>query len=83
MAILLADTSIDLLLSDIGLPGLNGRQLADQARLARPKLKVLLMTGYAESAAMTEDIAEAGMELITKPFDLGDLLTRVRALVAK
>ncbi|RJF76093.1 PAS domain-containing hybrid sensor histidine kinase/response regulator [Rhodopseudomonas palustris] len=83
LAILLADTSIDLLLSDIGLPGLNGRQLADQARLARPKLKVLLMTGYAESAAMTEDIAEAGMELITKPFDLGDLLTRVRALVAK
>ncbi|MFC0240208.1 PAS domain S-box protein [Rhodopseudomonas telluris] len=75
--------TIDLLLSDIGLPGLNGRQLADQARMVRPDLKVLLMTGYAESAAMTEGIVEAGMELITKPFDLGDLVARVRALIAK
>ncbi|MCG6206626.1 PAS domain S-box protein [Rhodopseudomonas sp. HC1] len=73
---------IDLLLSDIGLPGLNGRQLADQARVLRPGLKVLLMTGYAESAAMTEDIAQAGMELMTKPFDLGDMLARVRAMLA-
>jgi hypothetical protein len=83
LAILQSDQPIDLLLSDIGLPGLNGRQLADQAKVGRPALKVLLMTGYAESAAMTDGILDAGMELITKPFDHGDLLARVRMIVSK
>lgn len=46
-----ANADIDLLISDVGLPGLNGRQLADAARATHPGLKVLLMTGYAESAA--------------------------------
>ncbi|MBI5127971.1 MAG: PAS domain-containing protein [Rhodopseudomonas palustris] len=82
LAIVQGDERIDLLLSDIGLPGLNGRELADRARLARPDIKVLLMTGYAESAAMTEGIREAGIELMTKPFDHGDLLRRIRAMVA-
>ncbi|ABD05423.1 PAS/PAC sensor hybrid histidine kinase [Rhodopseudomonas palustris HaA2] len=82
LAMLQGDEPIDLLLSDIGLPGLNGRQLADYARLHRPDIGVLLMTGYAESAAMTDGIREAGIELITKPFDHGDLMTRVRAMVA-
>jgi PAS domain S-box-containing protein len=82
LAILQTGGPVDLLLSDIGLPGLNGRQLADRARLVRPDLPVLLMTGYAESATMTEGIAEVGMELITKPFDLGDLAARIRGMLA-
>ena len=60
------DESVDLLITDIGLPGLNGRQLADAARVQRPGLPVLFMTGYAENAeadkwthAGTPNIAEA------------------------
>ena len=73
---------IDLLVTDVGLPGMNGRQFADQARESRPELKVLFMTGYAESAAVANGILPAGMELITKPFDLDDLVQRVRELLA-
>ncbi|WZB75664.1 response regulator [Achromobacter insuavis] len=58
---------IDLLVTDVGLPGLNGRQLADAARVVHPGLKVLLMTGYAESAARGSGFLDRGMELIVKP----------------
>jgi len=50
LKLLQSDMRIDLLVTDVGLPGLNGRQLADHARGARPDLKVLFMTGYAENA---------------------------------
>src|SRR5258707_13130462 len=59
---------IDLLVTDVGLPGINGRQLADQARETRPGLKILFITGYAESVAMSDGFLEEGMEMITKPF---------------
>jgi PAS domain S-box-containing protein len=71
---------IDLLLTDIGLPGLNGRQVADIARETRPDLKVLFMTGYAEAAAMSEGFLEPGMGLITKPFAIEGLQERIREL---
>ena len=51
LRILQSPQRIDLLITDIGLPGLNGRQVADAARVTRPDLKVLFMTGYAENAA--------------------------------
>jgi len=73
---------IDLLVTDVGLPGMNGRQLADQARETRPGLKVLFITGYAESVAMADGFLQPGMEMITKPFDLGNLSRRVRAMVS-
>ncbi|KIZ45571.1 MULTISPECIES: hybrid sensor histidine kinase/response regulator [Rhodopseudomonas] len=73
---------IDLLLTDIGLPGINGRQLADQALELRPALKVLFMTGYAESAAIAKGFLQPGMDMITKPFDLEELARRVRDMVA-
>jgi hypothetical protein len=73
---------IDLLVTDVGLPGMNGRQLADQAREMRPGLKVLFITGYAESVAMADGFLQPGMEMITKPFDLGNLSRRVRAMVS-
>ena len=60
---------VDLLVSDIGLPGLNGRQLADAARVNRPRLKVLFVTGYAEVAA-ANSFLESGMEIVTKPFTM-------------
>jgi PAS domain S-box-containing protein len=82
LSILQSRQSIDLLVTDIGLPGLNGRQIADAARLVRPELKILFMTGYAETAAMTEGTLEPGMEMITKPFVIDALSDRIRRLIA-
>ena len=73
---------IDLLITDVGLPGINGRQLADQAREIRPGLKVLFITGYAGSAATSHGFLQPGMEMITKPFDLDHLAQRIRTMVS-
>ncbi|THD70327.1 MAG: PAS domain S-box protein [Bradyrhizobium sp.] len=73
---------VDLLVTDVGLPGMNGRQLADQARETRPNLKILFITGYAESAAIADGFLQPGMEMITKPFDLDNLSQRIRAMVS-
>ncbi len=82
LRILESDAHIDLLVTDVGLPGLNGRQLADAARLARPGLKVLFITGYAHHAALGLGTAlEPGMELITKPFPLAELANRVQTML--
>jgi CheY-like chemotaxis protein len=82
LRILQLDEPVDLLLTDIGLPGMNGRQLADQARKLRPDLKILFMTGYAENAANAEGFLRPGMDMITKPFDLGHLSRRVRDIIS-
>jgi len=73
---------IDLLVTDVGLPGMNGRQLADQARETRPDLKILFITGYAENVAIAKGFLQPGMEMITKPFDLDNLSRRVREMVS-
>jgi PAS domain S-box-containing protein len=72
---------IDLLVTDVGLPGLNGRQLADAARQGRPELKVLFMTGYAENAAVSRGFLDKGMALITKPFPVQTLAARVQMMI--
>ncbi|WP_235580386.1 ATP-binding protein [Rhizobacter sp. Root404] len=81
LAILMGPRKIDLLVTDIGLPGLNGRQVADAARVHRPELKVLLMTGYAENALAVANMLDAGMALITKPFAIEDLTERLREMM--
>jgi CheY-like chemotaxis protein len=81
LEILMGAGQIDLLVTDIGLPGLNGRQVADAARLRRPGLKVLLMTGYAENATLAKGVLEAGMEMMTKPFAIDDLIDRVTQMM--
>ena len=73
---------IDLLVTDVGLPGLTGRQLADQARESRPDLKILFITGYAESVAISDGFLQPGMEMITKPFDLDNLSRRIRSMIS-
>ncbi len=74
---------IDLLLTDVGLPGgMNGRQLADAAREQRPDLKVLFLTGYAESAAVGNGRMEQGTEVMTKPFDLDKLVAKVEGMIS-
>jgi hypothetical protein len=82
LKLLRGEQRIDLLVTDVGLPGMNGRQLADQAREMRAGLKVLFITGYAENVAMADGFLQPGMEMITKPFDLGNLSRRVRAMVS-
>jgi PAS domain S-box-containing protein len=82
LKILRSAAQIDLLVTDVGLPGMNGRQVADQAREARPGLKILFVTGYAESVAMSDGFLQAGMEMITKPFDLDNLSQRIRAMIS-
>lgn len=72
----------DLLLSDIGLPGgLNGRQLAERCREHHPCLKVLFITGYDESAALSDGQLLQGTQVLTKPFELAVLAERIRTLL--
>jgi PAS domain S-box-containing protein len=81
LAVVQSNRTIDLLVTDIGLPGLNGRQLADAARALRPGLKVLFMTGYAENAALASGFLEPGMAMITKPFAMEALAGRIREII--
>jgi PAS domain S-box-containing protein len=82
LQILDSDARVDLLVTDVGLPGgLNGRQVADAARLRRPDLKVLFITGYADTAVVGNGRLDPGMEVMTKPFEIGALANKVRALL--
>ena len=82
LAILRGATAIDLLVSDIGLPGMDGRQLADAARALRPQLRVLLMSGYASAAVSAGGFLGPGMALVTKPFTIDILATRIGQMMA-
>jgi PAS domain S-box-containing protein len=82
LKILSSDQRIDLLITDVGLPGMNGRQVADHAREIRPELKILFITGYAESVAISDGFLQPGMELITKPFDLDHLAWRIQGMIS-
>lgn len=72
---------IDLLVTDVGLPGFDGRQLADRARFVRPDLKVLFMTGYAENAMFGGSRLDRGMQMITKPFPVETLAARIQEMI--
>jgi PAS domain S-box-containing protein len=81
LALLEKSPRVDLLVTDIGLPGLNGRQVAEAARERTPDLKVLFMTGYAENAAVANGFLAPGMSMITKPFGMESLATRIRSII--
>ncbi len=82
LKILASDARIDLLITDVGLPGgMNGRQVADAGRVARPGLKVLFITGYAENAVLSHGHLEPGMHVLTKPFSMDALARRIKDLV--
>ncbi|MBE7219786.1 MAG: response regulator, partial [Caulobacteraceae bacterium] len=82
LKVLRSDARVDLLVTDVGLPGgMNGRQLADAARVSRPDLKVLFITGYAENAAVGNGHLAPGMHVMTKPFALEALASRMRELI--
>ena len=82
LKILESDIRIDLLISDIKMPGLNGYQLAEAGLALRPGLKVLLMTGYAQEP-IPEKIKRAGARVIYKPFDFDMLSSLAQELLAE
>jgi PAS domain S-box-containing protein len=82
LRILQSDARIDLLVTDVGLPGgMNGRQVADGGRFLRPGLKVLFITGYAENAVIRDGHLDPGMQVLTKPFAMEDLASRIKELI--
>ncbi|HEX2940478.1 MAG TPA: ATP-binding protein [Rhodopila sp.] len=82
LAILRSDAKVDLLISDVGLPGnMNGRQMVDAARLVRPGLRILFITGYAEQAVLDTGRLEPGMHIMTKPFALDVLADRIKNIL--
>ncbi len=82
LKILETNIPVDLLVTDVGLPGgMNGRQLADAALVTRPNLKVLFVTGYAESAALRGHHLKPGVHVLTKPFSLETLGERVTEII--
>lgn len=80
---ILRTTSIDLLITDVGLPGMNGRQLAELAQSLKPGLRVLFMTGYAEQAADRASFLGADMAMVTKPFAIDALALKIREMMAQ
>ena len=83
MKLLDSAARIDLLITDVGLPGgMNGRQVADAARIRRAGLKVLFITGYADNAAVGNGHLDPGMAVLTKPFEISALSSRVKALLS-
>jgi PAS domain S-box-containing protein len=83
LPMLTSNTPLDLLITDVGLPGLNGRQIAEIARRHRPHLKILFVTGYAEHATGHAPFLEPGMEMVTKPFALDALALKIREMIHK
>ncbi|GAA0422281.1 response regulator [Pseudomonas veronii subsp. inensis] len=82
LPLLESDLRVDLLVTDVGLPGMNGRQLAEIARQYRPGLKVLFMTGYTQKAAERQGFLEDGMDMVAKPFSIDLLATKIRSMIS-
>jgi len=83
LKILESNAQIEMLITDVGLPGgLNGRQVADAARLERPDLKVLFITGYAENAAIGHGHLDPEMHMLTKPFTIDEFSAKMSQLLA-
>jgi CheY-like chemotaxis protein len=81
--LLQSDQRIDLMVSDVILPHINGRKLAEIARASRPNLKVLFVTGYAENAILRGNFLDPGMDILTKPFALDALGAKVRMMIER
>lgn len=76
-----AHADVSLLFTDVVMPGMNGRKLADEARRRRPDLKVLFTTGYTRNAVVHNGVLDPGVHLIGKAFTLDELAARVREVL--
>jgi PAS domain S-box-containing protein len=83
LKVLQSNARVDLLVTDVGLPGgMNGRQVAEAARVLRPSLKVLFITGYAENSVLGPGQLDAGMHILNKPFSMEAITGRVKELTS-
>ncbi len=83
LPILQGDTAIDLLLTDVGLPGMNGEELAAAARQARPELPILFATGFAEIVHIDGSELATRMSMIAKPFSIDALRDKVNGMLGR
>jgi CheY-like chemotaxis protein len=81
LRVLDASSDITMLFTDIVMPGLNGRKLADEALRRWPALKILYTTGYTRNAIIHNGVLDSGVQLVTKPFSLEQLATKVREVL--
>ena len=82
LTVLLQDEpSIDLMLTDVVMPGINGRELGKRATQIRPALPILYMTGYSRNAVVHQGRLEEGVDLLEKPVSQARLALRVRELL--
>jgi PAS domain S-box-containing protein len=72
---------IDLLLTDVVMPGATGKEVAELVSAARPAIRVLYMSGYPESVIASQGVIEQGIRLLSKPFKAADLIEHVRAVL--
>ena len=73
--------TIHLLMTDVVMPGISGRELAERAKLIRPKIKVLYMSGYTDQAVVHHGILETDAVLLQKPFTMTTLSTKLREIL--
>ncbi len=81
LAIIINRPDIDLLFTDIVMPEMNGRKLADLVKDRRPNLPIIYTTGYTRNAVVHNGVLDAGVELIVKPFTIDELALRVREVL--
>jgi PAS domain S-box-containing protein len=74
---------VDLMVSDVGLPGLNGKQLAEVARKTRPDLKILFITGYAAGITLRNDLLLDDTDMLLKPFTMDALQSKVSEMISQ
>ena len=81
LAALEANLDVKLLLTDVGLPGMNGRDLAAEALRRRPGLRVLYMSGYAADGLFQDRAIQNGAQLLSKPFSIAELASKVGEII--
>lgn len=81
LRILEGDPSVSVLFTDVGLPGMNGRELAKEAQRRKSGLKVLFTTGYARNAVVHQGLLDVGAELLPKPFTVASLARKLRQIL--
>ena len=81
LEILRSGTAVDLLFTDVVMPGMGGRELAEQARVLQPRLKVLYTSGYTENSIVHHGRLDPGVHLLSKPYRRADLANKVRKVL--
>jgi CheY-like chemotaxis protein len=81
LTLLASNTKVQLMLTDVVMPGMNGRALADAVRQSHPSVKTLFMTGYSRNAIVHQGRLDPGVSLIQKPFSQASLAARIRSML--